>query len=126
MRDLVYVQFNAKIINKRKREKERGVDVLLASEASKAQGWIVDGGDEEVVESELTCGMVGEASGVDDSEISGLEPRRSSRNVEVRELHEEDFVSDDDTKGEGDEEEYEFESDTERVLERYGEEELEA
>jgi hypothetical protein len=122
LRDLVYVQFNAKIINKRKREKEMGVDILLASEASKAQGWIVDGGDEEV-ECELTREMVGEASGVNDS---GIEPRRSSRNVEVRELHEFDFESDEDTEGEGDEEDYEFESDTERVLDGYGEEELEA
>ncbi|RXH92486.1 hypothetical protein DVH24_033382 [Malus domestica] len=58
---------------------------------------------------------------------SSLEPRRSSRNVEVRELHEEDFVSDEDTEEEGDdEEEIEFKSDTERVLEGRGEEEIEA
>ena len=53
-----------------------------------------------------------------------LEPRRSSRNVEVREFHEEDFLSDQETEDEGDEE-YDFESDGERVLEGYGEEELE-
>ncbi|GFZ18507.1 HAT transposon superfamily protein [Actinidia rufa] len=68
----------------------------------------------------LTWGMIGEASGVD----SALEPRRSYRNVEVRELHEEDFLSDQETEEEGDEE-YEFESDEERVLEGYGEEDLE-
>ncbi|GFS30772.1 hypothetical protein Acr_00g0013980 [Actinidia rufa] len=102
--------------------KEKGVDVLLASQASMAQAWIVDGGDDEEVEpgSGLTWGMVGEASGAD----SALEPRRSCRNVEVRELHEEDFQSDQETEDEGNEE-YEFESDEERVLEGYGEEELE-
>jgi hypothetical protein len=122
--NLVYVQFNAKLINKRKMETERGVDILLASEVSKAQGWIVDGGDEGF-EPELTCGMVGEASRADDSVISGLEPKRSFRNVEVRELYEDDFVSDEDTEGDGDNEDYEFDSDIERDLEGYGEEELE-
>ncbi|GFY85193.1 hypothetical protein Acr_03g0019670 [Actinidia rufa] len=86
-----------------------------------AQAWIVDGGDDEKVEpgSRLTWGMVGKASGAD----SALELRRSSRNVEVRELHEEDFPSDQEAEEEGDEE-YDFESDGERVLEGYGEEEL--
>ncbi|XP_061994995.1 uncharacterized protein LOC133712901 [Rosa rugosa] len=103
--NLIYVQFNAKIINKKRREKERGVDVLLANEASMAQGWIVDGGDEKVELGE----MVGEASGVDNV----LELRRGSRNVEVRELDEENFVSDEDTEEERDEEAYEFESNME-------------
>ncbi|KAI8530345.1 hypothetical protein RHMOL_Rhmol11G0050300 [Rhododendron molle] len=39
MNNLVYVQFNAKLINKKARKKEK--DVLLASEATNAQGWIV-------------------------------------------------------------------------------------
>ena len=48
----------------------------------------------------------------------GLEPRRSGRIVEVRELHEVDFVSsNEDTKEEVDDK-YEFDSDGERVLER--------
>ncbi|GFS33653.1 hypothetical protein Acr_00g0029840 [Actinidia rufa] len=68
----------------------------------------------------LTWGMIGEASGA----VSAVEPRRSYRNVEVRELHEEDFLSDQETEEDGDEE-YDFESDKERVLEGYGEEELE-
>ena len=50
--------------------------------------------------------------------------RRSGRNVEVRELHEVNFVSDEDTEEEGSEEN-EFGSDGERVLEGYGEEEIE-
>ncbi|XP_062014052.1 uncharacterized protein LOC133730489 [Rosa rugosa] len=83
-----------KIINKKRRAQELGVDVLLGNEASRAQGWIVDGGDEED-DSDITSEMEGEASGVD----SGL--RKSFRNVEVRELHDEDFVSDEDTEEEG-------------------------
>jgi hypothetical protein len=115
LNNLVYVQFNAKIINKKRRQKEKGVDVLLASEASMAQGWIVDGGDEDV-ESDLTGDMVGDESRVS----STSEPRRSSRLQEVRELDEEEFESDEEEENEMD---YEFESDTEGVLERYGEEE---
>ncbi|CAA0823530.1 hAT dimerisation domain-containing protein / transposase-related [Striga hermonthica] len=46
----VYVQFNSRLLNKRKWRKEK--DVLLASEASKAQEWIilglVDEEDEDV------------------------------------------------------------------------------
>ncbi|XP_070682491.1 uncharacterized protein [Malus domestica] len=119
LNNLVYVQFNARIMNKKKRENEKKVDILLASEASMAQGWIVEGGDEEL---ELGSG-IGETSEVG----SSLEPRGSSKNVEVRELHEEDFISDEDTEEEeGDDEEIEFESDTERVLEGYGEEEFDA
>ncbi|CAN6704662.1 unnamed protein product [Malus baccata var. baccata] len=58
LNNLVYVQFNARILNKKKREKEKKVDILLASEASMAQGWIVEGGDEEL---ELGSG-IGETS----------------------------------------------------------------
>ena len=112
----MYVQFNAKLVNKKRRVKER--DVLLASEATNAQGWIVEGGDEEVEPgSGLTWDMVGEAMGVDEV----LQPRRSGRNV--RELDEDEFVLEDDNEGE--DEDYEFESDGEQVLEGYGEEEEE-
>ena len=89
--------------------------MLLASEASTAQGWIVDGGDEDV-EPDFTGDMVGDELGVG----STFEPRRSSRLQEVRELDEEEFELDEE---EGNEMDYEFESDTEGVLERYGEEE---
>ncbi|XP_073019346.1 uncharacterized protein [Primulina eburnea] len=85
LNNLVYVQFNAKIINKRRRQEEKEVDVLLTTEATMAQGWIVDGGDED-----------------------------AETNVEdVRELHEEEFVSDEEKEDAMD---FEFESDTEKVL----------
>ncbi|XP_040373461.1 uncharacterized protein LOC112199077 [Rosa chinensis] len=119
LNNLVYVQFNAKIINKKRRMKEKNVDVLLACEANMAQGWIVDGGDEDV-DSDLTSEVVGEGSGL--GVDSSLEHRRSSRIQEIRELHEEDFVSDEE---EEDEMTFEFESDEEGVLEGYGEEEFE-
>ena len=94
------------------------LDVLLSKDSSKAQGWIVedgdDGDDEDEVEpgSGLTWKMVGEASGADEM----LEPRKSTRTVQYRELEEEDFDSDEEPK----ENDIDFESDEENVLERYG------
>ncbi|XP_039132972.1 uncharacterized protein LOC120270034 isoform X2 [Dioscorea cayenensis subsp. rotundata] len=104
LNNLVYVQFNSKIKEKREKVMKMGRDALLANDASKAQGWIVEGGDEDVEEE----GMVGE---MDSS-------RGSNMNFQVRELHEEDFVSDE----EEDEEEVEFEPDMEGVLEGFQEE----
>ncbi|XP_048422313.1 uncharacterized protein LOC103947975 [Pyrus x bretschneideri] len=73
LNNLVYIQFNARIMNKKKREKEKKLDILLASEASIVQGWIVEGGDEEI---EIGSG-IGETS----EEVgSSLEPS-SSKNV---------------------------------------------
>nr|XP_011458667.1 PREDICTED: uncharacterized protein LOC101299743 [Fragaria vesca subsp. vesca] len=117
LNNLVYVQFNAKIINKKRRQKEKGVDVLLASEASMAQGWIVEDGDEDV-DSDLTNDMVGDESGVD----SSAPPRRSARLQEVRELGEE-LEDSDEEEEEGNEIDFDFESDNEGILEGYGEEE---
>ncbi|KAF7150625.1 hypothetical protein RHSIM_Rhsim02G0154200 [Rhododendron simsii] len=95
LNNLVYVQFNAKLIN----NKRKGKDVLRSCEATNAQGWIVGCGDEEVDPVlGLTWEVIGEATGADEV----LQPRRSARNVGVRELDEEDFVSEDDS-----EEEYE-------------------
>ncbi|XP_058210432.1 uncharacterized protein LOC131322890 [Rhododendron vialii] len=117
LNNLVYVQFNAKLIN----NKRKGKDVLRSCEATNAQGWIVEGGDEEVDPvSGLTWEVIGEATGADEV----LQPRRSARNVGVRELDEEDFVSEDETKEEVDED-FEFESDGDQVMEAYGEEEEE-
>ncbi|GAB2299993.1 hypothetical protein Dimus_034039 [Dionaea muscipula] len=100
-------------------QKEKERDVLLASKATNAQEWIVEGGYEEVeLGSGLTWKAVGEAMRVEEI----LQPRRSSRNVGVRELHEEDLVSD---EGEQVEEDFDFESDEDRVLEGHGEKEEE-
>lgn len=106
-------------MNKKKREKERNVDVLLARDASNAQGWIVDGGDDDEVDhgTGLTWEVVGEASGADEM----LQPRRSSRLM--RELHEDDFESEED---EEEINEVDFESDEDHVMEEYGEEEVQS
>ncbi|KAG5532411.1 hypothetical protein RHGRI_026895 [Rhododendron griersonianum] len=102
LNNLVYVQFNAKLIN----NKRKGKDVLRSCEATNAQGWIVECGDEEVDPvSGLTWEVIGEATEADEV----LQPRRSARNVGVRELDEEDFVSEDDTEEDVDED-FEFES----------------
>ncbi|KAI8530132.1 hypothetical protein RHMOL_Rhmol11G0032000 [Rhododendron molle] len=114
LNNLVYVQFNAKLINNKK-----GKDVLRTKESTHAQGWLVEGGDEEVDPvSGLTWEVIGEASGVDEV----LQPRRTTRNIGVRELHEEDFVSEDDTEEEIDED-FECESDGDEIMHGYGEEE---
>ena len=55
---------------------------------------------------------------------NALEPRKSFRNVEVREFHKKGFLSDQETEEERDEK-YDLESDGERILDRCGEEELE-
>ncbi|KAI8568903.1 hypothetical protein RHMOL_Rhmol02G0236900 [Rhododendron molle] len=78
LNNLVYLQFNAKLIN----NKRRGKDVLRASEATNAQGWIVEGGDvdEEDLVLGLTWEMIEEATGADEV----LQSRRTTRNVGVR------------------------------------------
>ncbi|CAM8991273.1 unnamed protein product [Rhodiola kirilowii] len=104
LNNIVYVQFNAKLLDKKKRQVEKNVDVLLSNEATNAQGWIVDGGDEDTLLHE------------EDLESSG-----TSRAQEIREL-EKEFISDEE------EEEamnYEFESENEDLFEGYGEEEFE-
>lgn len=73
---LVYVQFNAKLINKKKKQVTN--DVLHSSEPTHAQGWVVEGGDDDEDDSGpysgLTWTMVAQASGADDY----LQPIRSS------------------------------------------------
>ncbi|KAK2651904.1 hypothetical protein Ddye_011760 [Dipteronia dyeriana] len=50
LNNLVYVKFNAELMNrhKRLRDKEKKVEVLEASDASNAYEWLVDQDDEEV------------------------------------------------------------------------------
>jgi hypothetical protein len=86
-------------------------DVLLGDDASTAQDWIVEGAyvDDEVDP------VVGLNDTIID-EAMGMEPRRSKR---VRELHEvEEFVSDNESEHDVDlEENIEFESDDDGVIE---------
>ncbi|CAM8936807.1 unnamed protein product [Rhodiola kirilowii] len=104
LNNLVYVQFNAKLLNKKNRQVEKNMDVLLSNEATNAQGWIINGGDDDTL-----------------SHDEDLESRETSSTQEMREL-EEEFISDEE------EEEalnFDFESENEEVLEGYGEEEFE-
>ncbi|XP_044439588.1 uncharacterized protein [Triticum aestivum] len=109
--DLVYIQFNGRFLDKRKKYSS-SCDVLLGEDASTTQDWICEDAydDEEMG-----------TTGVDNT----TEPRRSLR---VRELHEvEDFVSDneDDTVPIN-EDEIEFDSDDDMVggIEENDEEDL--
>jgi hypothetical protein len=86
-------------------------DVLLGDDASMAQDWIVEGAyiDDEV---DPATGLSG--TNIDDT--MGMEPRRSTR---VRELHEvEEFVSDEESEHDvAMDENIEFESDDDGVIE---------
>ena len=71
-------------MEQRKRGTDKKIDILLANDASNAQGWIVDDGDDEVEP----------GSGLDDGEMRDLEDDFQSEN-EVTEENVE-FESDDD------------------------------
>ncbi|GJX80081.1 NB-ARC domains-containing protein [Tanacetum coccineum] len=71
-----FERINAKLINKWARVKNQNIDVLRSLDASKAQSWIVAISDDEEIEEVGSLGVGGDAIGVD------------------RELHEDDFVSD--------------------------------
>ncbi|KAK1565174.1 hypothetical protein Q3G72_020388 [Acer saccharum] len=76
---------------------------------------IVEDGDEEVdLVLGLTWQVVGKASKADEF----TQPLRSDRNVELIELHEDNFESDDDDEVE--ENDVKFESDEDSVLDGYG------
>ncbi|KAK3218771.1 hypothetical protein Dsin_012741 [Dipteronia sinensis] len=79
-----YVQFNSRLMDKRKRGTDKKVDILLANDASNAQGWIVDDGDDEVEP----------GSGLEDGEVRDLEDDFQSDNDAAEENVE--FESDDD------------------------------
>ncbi|XP_019156870.1 PREDICTED: uncharacterized protein LOC109153457 [Ipomoea nil] len=107
LNNLVFVQFNANLMNKRK--KEQNVEILLGSDATFAQDWIVEDEVEVVGEDEVATNEEGD---------DALRPRRSSR---LRELEEENFES------ESEEEEevvVEFEDDKNQVIDGQVEEQL--
>ncbi|XP_022883756.1 uncharacterized protein LOC111400579 [Olea europaea var. sylvestris] len=93
--NLVYVQFNARLMKKKKMKDK--LETLLASNATNTQSWIVDGCDDE-------------------EEVDNILPStRDNRNsqVEIREPDEDDFVSDGTEDDLNEEEEIELESDKE-------------
>ncbi|XP_019087794.1 PREDICTED: uncharacterized protein LOC109127474 [Camelina sativa] len=56
LNNLVYVQFNMRLLAKRKKQKEKKVDVLLADCAIHAQDWIVEEDDVELGDTSETMG----------------------------------------------------------------------
>ncbi|CAH1421371.1 unnamed protein product [Lactuca virosa] len=104
LHDLVYVQFNSKLINKWARVKNQNADVLCSLDASMAQSCIVAISDDDE-EMEEGGGLENGGEEIDDE----------SATQEDRELHEDDFVSDAE-QVEGDEY-FEFNSDEEGFLE---------
>ncbi|XP_071687298.1 uncharacterized protein [Rutidosis leptorrhynchoides] len=103
---LVYVQFNANLMKKNERRKERaGRDVLVSHDdvATEAQDWIIDEG--------LTYELISEATGLKGAN----EPRRSSRRP--RELFEEfDSASEEELEVD---EDIEYESDGVEIREQH-------
>ncbi|KAK2645874.1 hypothetical protein Ddye_021069 [Dipteronia dyeriana] len=75
LNNLVYVQFNSRLMDKRKRGTNKNIDILLANDASNAQRWIVDDGDDEVEP----------GSGLDDGEMVDLEDDFQSDDEAVEE-----------------------------------------
>ncbi|CAN1139933.1 hypothetical protein LINPERPRIM_LOCUS23748 [Linum perenne] len=50
LNQLVYIQLNSKLMSKKKRIKERkNVDILQSTDATEAQGFLVEGGDDSTL-----------------------------------------------------------------------------
>ncbi|CAN1130445.1 hypothetical protein LINPERPRIM_LOCUS13235, partial [Linum perenne] len=50
LNQLVYIQFNSKLMSKKKRIKERkNVDILQSTDATEPQGFLVEGGDDSTL-----------------------------------------------------------------------------
>ncbi|KAF3564408.1 hypothetical protein DY000_02019341 [Brassica cretica] len=82
MNNLVFVQFNTRLLNKRKKWKEKNIDILLADDATHAQEWLVEGDDGEH-ESAMGVGAGDTQGAADDDDMA-----------DIRELRDEDFISD--------------------------------
>ncbi|CAI9285537.1 unnamed protein product [Lactuca saligna] len=91
LNNLVYVQFNANLMKKNKKRKDRTLEVLLANDSHVAQEWMIDGDDVvgDEVDPESVMEATDEARGTNNNQVS----RKSST---VRELFNEDFESDND------------------------------
>lgn len=108
LNNLVYVQFNSKILHKKKRVGD-DKDILQADDCGKAQHWLVEGVDDDEDDVDPVTGatweVLGQAVGADEM----LQPRRSTRTT--REIYEEEFVSEE--SSEEDDGDDDFESDKE-------------
>ncbi|PWA51518.1 hypothetical protein CTI12_AA428140 [Artemisia annua] len=116
MNNLVYVHFNANLMEKNKKRKARDHEVLLAQEASEAQEWIVEG---DVYQDVSESGPPRE-TGRDDMGADELLRTRTSTRSHSRELYEEEFESESEVEVD---EEIEYESDGVEIIEQYGQDE---
>ncbi|KAM0843138.1 hypothetical protein ACQ4PT_057901 [Festuca glaucescens] len=118
LNNMVYVQFNTRMMSKKQRLMDKKkADSLLSSDASEAQGWLFEGGDDHALAvfrdeedgdqgvhpaTGIPYDVLGEAMGTQDQ----LQLRRSAR-VNMRDLEEEEFISDKEDVLEEDDIEYE-------------------
>ncbi|XP_023735705.1 uncharacterized protein LOC111883608 [Lactuca sativa] len=109
LNNLVYVQFNANLMEKNKRRKDRNMELLLSNHSLSAQEWIVDCDDCYI--DEVDPKTVDEALATDVSQA----PRESPK---TRDLFDEDFES---KSEEQVLEEDEYESDGVQIMEVCGE-----
>ncbi|CAH1426074.1 unnamed protein product [Lactuca virosa] len=109
LNNLVYVQFNANLMEKHKKRKDRTLEVLYQIAIAHAQEWMIDGddGDGDEVDPESVMEAIDETLGTNNNQV----PRKSST---PRELFDEDFESDNEEQLF---EEDEYESDGVQIVE---------
>ncbi|CAH1446146.1 unnamed protein product [Lactuca virosa] len=109
LNNLVYVQFNANLMEKNKKKKDRTLEVLLANDSHAAQELMIDGDDDDgdEVDPESVMEEIDEARGTNNNQVR----RKSST---PRELFDEDFKSDNEEQMF---EEDEYESDGVQIVE---------
>lgn len=115
--NLVFVRFNSLHTKKKaKANNNNKVDPLLATDAASAQGWIVEGGDEESSDvnnvTGLTWQQIADACGPE--EVTKL--WKSARLAQPRDIEEEQLPSENEEEELINEEEIEFESDQDEVI----------
>lgn len=112
LNNLVYVQLNARLLSKKEKSNVKNINVILVSDTTQAQGWIIEsGGDDQEVETGtgLTWKLIDEASKASEA----MQPCRSTR---VRDLYEDDFQSDSEEDINEGEDDIEFESDQDEMV----------
>ncbi|XP_023731318.1 uncharacterized protein LOC111879069 [Lactuca sativa] len=109
LNNLLYAQFNANLMKKNRKRKDKTLEVLLANDSHIAQEWMIDGddGDGDEVDPESLMEATNEALGTNNNQV----PHKSST---PRELFDEDFESDNEEQMF---EEDEFESDRVQIVE---------
>jgi len=127
LNSLVFIQFNNKLMSKKEKiARKSNYEVLLSNDASEAQGFFFDGGDDhalvvfrdeedegEMPGTGIPWSVLGEAMGTNEQ----LQPRRSAR--VAREVDEEEWESDpEDPDYQDDDIAYEDDEDQEAILNR--------